>query len=225
MTSGSVRIGEAAALYGLTPSTLRWWEKQGVLDPPVRHGGRRFYGDRELRRIGLAYLCCVTGGMRLEDAAVVASGAPGQETWRCTVRQQAARIEDQIDQLQAAHGYLRHLLQCTDDDIAECPYLDNELIARTPRGRAPDSDLVAAARIAADRAAADRDVTAVPSRPGDEIKRQTSCEYCAELVLQPSRGRPRKYCSHACQQRAYRLRRREGRDGEEESKPPLRRAG
>ncbi|MFI1868287.1 helix-turn-helix domain-containing protein [Streptomyces jumonjinensis] len=36
-------VGEAAALYGLAPSTVRWWERQGVLDPPARVGGKRLY--------------------------------------------------------------------------------------------------------------------------------------------------------------------------------------
>src|ERR1051325_8355665 len=96
MDEASVRIGEAAALYGLTPSTLRWWEKQGVLEPPARDGGRRLSRDHDLRRIGLAYLCRVTGRMLLDDAAVVASGTSHLETWQQTVREQVARLERQM---------------------------------------------------------------------------------------------------------------------------------
>ncbi|WP_131724837.1 MerR family transcriptional regulator, partial [Mycobacteroides abscessus] len=35
----TVNIGEAAALYDVAPSTLRWWEKQGVLSSPAQHSG------------------------------------------------------------------------------------------------------------------------------------------------------------------------------------------
>ncbi|GAA1993032.1 MerR family DNA-binding transcriptional regulator [Amycolatopsis minnesotensis] len=190
----SVGIGEAAALFGLSPSTLRWWESQGVLAPPERDGGKRVYRELDLRRIGLAYLCCVTGGMPLEAAAVVASGNAGLRAWRRTVRGQVVRIEQQLAELRAAHGYLNHLLRCTTDDMARCSYLDADLVLNTPRGQAYPSSLVAAARAGR-----------------SDVKRtdraENLCASCGRPVLQSTRGRPRKYCSHACQQRAYRARR------------------
>jgi predicted site-specific integrase-resolvase len=52
MTESAVQIGEAAALYDVAPSTLRWWEKQGILDP-VRHAdGRRRYDATDLPAAG-----------------------------------------------------------------------------------------------------------------------------------------------------------------------------
>ncbi|AOS61020.1 TetR/AcrR family transcriptional regulator [Actinoalloteichus hymeniacidonis] len=42
----------------------------------------------------------------------------------------------------------------------------------------------------------------------DEItERDSRCAVCGNPVVQPSSGRPRAYCSRACQQRAYRQRR------------------
>ncbi|MEU4804605.1 MerR family transcriptional regulator [Actinosynnema sp. NPDC023587] len=208
MDETSVRIGEAAALYGLAPSTLRWWEKQGVLAPPDRDGGRRLYRDHDLRRIGLAYLCCVTGGMLLDDAAVVASGSGDLHTWQGAVREQVARLQRRMGELQAAHDYLRSLLRCTDDDLAQCRYLDGELVSRTPRGRAEDQDLVAAARAAIGIAPGESSPVRDENRPAPFDETPAVCEACALPVVRHTRGRPRKYCSHACQQRAYRRRKR-----------------
>jgi predicted site-specific integrase-resolvase len=42
----SLSIGDVAALYGLSPSTLRWWEKLGVVAAAARAGGRRVYDER-----------------------------------------------------------------------------------------------------------------------------------------------------------------------------------
>lgn len=42
----AVPIGEAVALYRLAPSTLRWWERQGVVAPTARRGGRRVRHSR-----------------------------------------------------------------------------------------------------------------------------------------------------------------------------------
>jgi MerR HTH family regulatory protein len=75
MSDNTVQIGQAAALFGLAPSTVRWWEKQGVLPPSHQAAGKRRYDRTDLRRIGLAYLCSVTGMMPLEQTAIVTSGS------------------------------------------------------------------------------------------------------------------------------------------------------
>ncbi|WP_083933337.1 MerR family transcriptional regulator [Sciscionella marina] len=189
----TVRIGAAAALYDLAPSTVRWWERQGVLGQPPRHGGVRRYRERDLRRLGLVYVCHVTGMMPLDKTAIVASGDADLATWRRTVREQVREVERGIDRMQAARKYLCHLLSCEDDDITECRYLDRELTAHTPRGRFPHTDLCTAAGIG------HRDES---SACCDENR----CGDCRGPLTQTGRGRPRKYCSRSCQQRAYRTR-------------------
>ncbi|MEV6279145.1 MerR family transcriptional regulator [Nocardia sp. NPDC051832] len=201
--SAGVSIGQAAALYDLAPSTLRWWESQRVLPEPARTHGRRVYDETGLRRIGLAYLCCVTGAMPLEHAAVVTSGNRN-ELWQNTVRTHADLLEEKIEQLRSAHGYLMHLLECPDDDIvAECPWLDDELQSRTPRGHSAAGSFVTAAQSTHGRTAVgDRDETE-PSC--DETSQPLDrCAVCGGTFRQPTTGRRRQYCSRACQQRQYR---------------------
>jgi MerR family transcriptional regulator, copper efflux regulator len=199
-----VSIGQAAALYGLAPSTLRWWEAQGVLSEPPRVNGRRAYGETELRRIGLAYLCCVVGAMPLEQASVVTAGGRNRQ-WRSAVQRQARLTEEKIRQLRSAHAYLLHLSQCPDDDIVgQCPDLDGELIAHTPRGLVAAPGLVAAARSIPRRTAGRgrRDEMTPPREESTALPRH--CAVCAGPITQSARGRPRKYCSRACQQQQYR---------------------
>jgi MerR family copper efflux transcriptional regulator len=208
-----VHIGAAAALYGLTPATLRWWEEQAVLPHPARAGDRRLYDHRDLRRIGMAYLCCVAGNMPLSRAATVTTGAVGHQTWQAAVNEEILRLGREIARLETARDQLRHLLHCTDDDpAADCPYLDDILVRHTPRGRVGEADLVAAARAALRTrpAGGRRDETAARTEPsGDETEDGSLARRCATCagVLQPARGgRPRIYCSPACRQRAYRRR-------------------
>ncbi|QWF81973.1 helix-turn-helix domain-containing protein [Amycolatopsis sp. CA-230715] len=198
MNDRAVHIGQAAALYGLAPSTVRWWESQGVLDPPARDGGKRVYTDADLRRIGVAYLCCVVGKMPLDQAAVVTSGKAPHGTWQRAVGDQIESMGQRIEQLEAARDYLRHLLSCHDDDMAQCRFLAGELSARTPRGSVADVDLVAAARAAGKG----RD----ENHASDDEKPET-CAMCAGPIARGKRGRRRKYCSPACRQQAYRTRR------------------
>ncbi|MGW4201658.1 MerR family transcriptional regulator [Streptomyces sp. NPDC004726] len=199
-----VSIGKAAALYDMAPSTLRWWESQRVLPQPPRINGRRLYTETELRRVGLAYLCCVTGVMPLEQAAVVTSGSRN-DRWRSIVKRHVGLIEEKIDELKSAHEYLMHLLECPDDDIVEeCPWLDGELMSHTPRGRVTTRGLVAAAQSIPRRTATprDRDETAAPRDETDAAP--SRCIVCADPLSQPTTGRRRRYCSRACQQRHYR---------------------
>ncbi|WP_078326273.1 MerR family transcriptional regulator [Mycobacteroides salmoniphilum] len=197
-TEPTVNIGEAAALYGLAPSTLRWWEKQGVLNSPTQHSGRRTYTERDLRRIGIAYLCCVTGMMPLRQAAVVTSHSAQPDTWRSAVTEQVADISTRIEQLDRAREYLNHLLSCQNEDIVDCPYLDGELRTRTPRGRAAGTNLVSAARGACDESPPVRDEMAAELRG--------RCGFCDSELTTHGKGRPQRYCSPACKQRAYRQR-------------------
>ncbi|OHT82806.1 MerR family transcriptional regulator [Mycobacteroides saopaulense] len=194
----TVNIGEAAALYGLAPSTLRWWEKQGVLSSPTQHSGRRTYTERDLRRIGIAYLCCITGMMPLRQAAIVTSHSAQPDTWRHAVTEQVADISARIEQLDHAREYLNHLLSCQNEDIVDCPYLDGELRVRTPRGRAAGPDLVSAARGTCYESAA----------TCDEMTGSSSgnCVFCGGQLSTQGKGRPPRYCSPACKQRAYRHR-------------------
>ncbi|WP_207222717.1 MerR family transcriptional regulator [Herbihabitans rhizosphaerae] len=208
MTDPGVRIGDAAALYGLAPSTLRWWERQGVFAAPRLRGGQRVYRDEDLRRIGLAYLCHVTGGMPLDGAAVVTSGKAENEVWQETVRDEIGRLGQRIEELRASRDYLGHLLCCTDDDPALCRYLDPELVKHTPRGRVPALGLVEAARTRGPAPEPARDDSAARDAKRDE---SPACEVCGHSITVPERGRPRRYCSRACRQRAYRARRRASR--------------
>ncbi|MCK7637083.1 hypothetical protein [Corynebacterium pygosceleis] len=41
-----------------------------------------------------------------------------------------------------------------------------------------------------------------------DTRRQATCRWCQSPVPEQGRGRPRKYCSHSCRQRAYEQRNR-----------------
>ncbi|GAA1600099.1 hypothetical protein GCM10009804_65980 [Kribbella hippodromi] len=143
----TVPIGPAAALYEVAPSTLRWWEREGVLGTDRGADGRRRYGDEELRLIGFVYLCHVVGLMPLDKTAIVVGAAVERERWQRTVNEEIAALDARIDDLTAAREYLRHLLTCTSDPPVDCAHLHAELLRRTPVGRFPDTtDLTTAAR-------------------------------------------------------------------------------
>ncbi|MPZ26278.1 MAG: MerR family transcriptional regulator [Micromonosporaceae bacterium] len=52
--TGTLNVGEAAARSGLTPHTLRWYEREGLVAPVGRDpAGRRRYTEADLAWLGL----------------------------------------------------------------------------------------------------------------------------------------------------------------------------
>jgi MerR family copper efflux transcriptional regulator len=128
----STPIGDAAALFGLPPSTLRWWEREGLVEPVRDRSGRRGYRDAELRRIAIVYLFRNTAMLSLSDIRALMEHRKSGENWQPTLRAHAAALDQQITQLTAARDYLRHLMRCSHEDPMRCPYLDSELRRHTP---------------------------------------------------------------------------------------------
>ena len=46
----SFRVGEIAEIVGVSPQTIRLWEKQGLLQPARTEGGQRIFSQAELER-------------------------------------------------------------------------------------------------------------------------------------------------------------------------------
>ena len=44
-------IGVVSDFLGVNPAIIRSWEKSGVIDPPNRRGGKRFYSEYDLKRL------------------------------------------------------------------------------------------------------------------------------------------------------------------------------
>ncbi|RZS32436.1 MerR family transcriptional regulator [Herbihabitans rhizosphaerae] len=115
-----VPIGKAAELFGLTVSTLRYWDERGLVTPTERRGGRRWYSPDELHRIGLIQMWQECGLMSLDDIAAVFAGA----NWRAVLRDRVRAIEEQITRLEAGKGHLEHALICPSDEPAtQCSHL------------------------------------------------------------------------------------------------------
>lgn len=120
-------IGEVARRFGVEVSTLRWWEKQGLLVPSCRESGRRRYDTADVRRVALIQLLQETTLMSLDEIRTVMSDGRSGE-WRDTVQARLAVCEEQLVRLRAAKAYLTHALRCRrDDPVDDCPRLAEEI--------------------------------------------------------------------------------------------------
>lgn len=122
-------IGKVAERFGVEISTLRWWEKRGLLVPSGRESGRRRYDAADLRRIALIQLLQDTALMSLDEIrTVLGGGGSGPDGWRQAVKARLAVCDEQMVRLEWAQAYLSHTLTCpSGDPVRECPYLDEEV--------------------------------------------------------------------------------------------------
>src|ERR1700691_4461759 len=80
-TSDLVPIDEVARRFGIRASTIRYYEERGLFEPASRHSGRRWYGQRELRRLAIIRYWQESGLMRLDDIGEILAGAEGTGRW------------------------------------------------------------------------------------------------------------------------------------------------
>ena len=114
-------IGQLAAATGVPSSTIRFWERKGLLAPARRQSGQRRYEPTAVRSVALLRLCQEAGLTladirRFRDERAVTPGS-----WHTLVEQKLADVEHQITALEHARKLLSHAATCHHDDLLTCP--------------------------------------------------------------------------------------------------------
>ncbi|TDD62465.1 MerR family transcriptional regulator [Actinomadura rubrisoli] len=122
-------ITEVAQAFGVRVSALRYYEERGLLTPTRRRARVRYYDRAALRSLALLRLWHHDGAMSLDDTATLMAG-PDPADWRDTLLRRTDDLDQQITRLQKAKDALDHFLDCTSDNPAECPVIDDILNRR-----------------------------------------------------------------------------------------------
>ncbi|MEV6360871.1 MerR family transcriptional regulator [Nocardia asteroides] len=135
MTGEHTTIGTAAARFGLATHVLRHWEDHGLLTPDRDAAGRRRYRDTDLDTIAMIVLG-KKAGLSLDDLALLFTGTPDRATRTQVLREQRARLLDQLARTRAALDAVTHVLDCDAEDFRTCPhFLDQLATVRPDPGR------------------------------------------------------------------------------------------
>jgi DNA-binding transcriptional MerR regulator len=120
VAAARLSIGAVARLTDTPITTLRFYERRGLLDPPPRSGGQRRYEPAVLMRLMVIRFCRVAG-LSIDDiAAVVADASPGRSATRAIARRQLDRIDAQLEQLALARRMMDAVLACSCATIERC---------------------------------------------------------------------------------------------------------
>lgn len=114
-------IAEVAQRSGFPASTLRYYEKRGLIASDGRQGLRRQYDDSVLTRLALISLGQRAGYTLDEIAALFRPQGGKLDLSRHELRNQAANLRNQAQKLQATADLLDHIAACTAPSHLECP--------------------------------------------------------------------------------------------------------
>lgn len=144
-------IREVSERTGLTPDTLRWYEKIGLLAPVRKTGGRRDYSEREVRWIG--YIKCMRRAALPVDAIIeyiriYREDAPDSKAKRRAILlEQYELLRKDLEERRKALEYLRLKIDWFDGRVSD---LEAALKTATPEAlQAGDPELADASHAAA----------------------------------------------------------------------------
>ncbi|HVT77034.1 MAG TPA: MerR family transcriptional regulator [Acidimicrobiales bacterium] len=103
-------IGELAARAGVPTSTVRYYERRGLLAPDGRSSGQRRYTDESLRRLVFIGMM-QDAGLSLDDIIGVLAARDVRE-WKAIGLARLETLEAEIRKLENARDYLRGTLLC-----------------------------------------------------------------------------------------------------------------
>lgn len=122
-------IGEAAAVIGVATSTLRYYERRGLVRADARESGQRRYSAATVRRLVFVRML-QDAGLSLDDVEGILAADDNAE-WKAIARDRLAALDEELARLQHARELLAAALLCRfDHPLDECRVMNAEIDRR-----------------------------------------------------------------------------------------------
>lgn len=122
-------IGDIAARAGVSTSSIRYYERRGLLTPDARVSGQRRYRAASLRRLVFIGML-QDAGLSLDEIGEILAAESNAE-WTSIARTRLAHLDDEIATLTRARELLEASLLCRfDHPLDECKVMGTEIDRR-----------------------------------------------------------------------------------------------
>ena len=133
-----MNIGDVSQRLGMPASTIRYYEKEGLIEHQPRISGRRNFSVKSLVTLQFVQLAQAAGFTIAETRSLLENhredpGCTG--LWMPFVAQKQASIKQKIKDLQQMDGILDRLRDCKCTTIQQCVDASNSLSNPTKRNR------------------------------------------------------------------------------------------
>lgn len=118
-----MRIGEVSKQLGIPASTIRYYEKNGLIKPPKRISGNREFSKSALVTLRFIQLCQATGFTINEIQKILEQHRQDSSQgglWQPAVEKKRNEIRNQIDELIQIEAVLGELMKCSCESIEQC---------------------------------------------------------------------------------------------------------
>jgi DNA-binding transcriptional MerR regulator len=119
VTSGS-SIGELADATSTPISTIRFYERKGLLPPPPRESGQRRYPPEAADRVRLIRMW-QRAGFTLGEITQLLTDREDAEGWKGLLHFKIAELDQLEIEVERSRRQLRHALLCRAPDWTTCP--------------------------------------------------------------------------------------------------------
>ncbi len=118
-------IGEVARQSGMAPSTLRFYEREALIESCERKGLRRQYPASVLSTLAVVSMCQRAGFSLAEIKTLLATG--GDPVWKDLAIVKRDQLRAQVHHLTAIADQLDHALGCPSPNVFECEHFQAAL--------------------------------------------------------------------------------------------------
>jgi MerR family redox-sensitive transcriptional activator SoxR len=119
-------IGEVEAETGIPASTIRYWERIGVLPKPLRVSGQRRYGPDSIHYLAVLRLAQACG-FRLEEMRHLLHGfqssVPASRRWQEMAQKKMRELDEQMARLKAMRQLVNRVSQCRCAELPQCGHI------------------------------------------------------------------------------------------------------
>ncbi|MFC7309334.1 redox-sensitive transcriptional activator SoxR [Streptomyces monticola] len=117
-------VGQVAEWCGVSPSALRFYEQQGLIESHRTGGNQRRYSREALRRVALVTAATRVGiplpVVRDVLSRLPTGRTPDEEAWAEVTRQWHALLTRRIDELTALRDGVADCIGCACADLTDC---------------------------------------------------------------------------------------------------------
>ena len=125
----TMSIGVLAAETGTPISTLRFYERTGLLGEPPRVSGQRRYPPHAAERVAMIRMWR-RAGFSVTEIRTLLADRHRLDDWQNLVRTKIAELEEHAAQIERSRTELQHALFCRAEDWTTCSWM--KAAARSP---------------------------------------------------------------------------------------------
>ena len=129
MVTETMSIGALASGTGAPVSTLRFYERNGLLGEPPRVSGQRRYPPEAAERVALIRMWR-RAGFSVTEIRTLLADRHRLDDWQDLVRTKIAELGAHVEQIEQSRAELQHALFCRADDWTACSWM--KVAARPP---------------------------------------------------------------------------------------------